>query len=139
MLAKFFEGIIVTLNTKLGQLIPIPIERVVDHSKMVELLLADEHTLVQFFRKQIPCSCLDEKYLEVKSVPKTGYCCSSQCPLPDRMAVRKKMVYCAECRVVNYCSRECQVADWQHHKKECGKSGKKFQKLLRGIKNEVES
>jgi len=29
-------------------------------SKMVELYYADEHTLVRFFRKRIPCSCLDE-------------------------------------------------------------------------------
>ena len=33
-----------------------------DILKMMELLDADDHTLVQFYRKQIPCSCLDEKY-----------------------------------------------------------------------------
>lgn len=140
MLAKFFEGIIVTLNNmnKSRFLLPVPIERVVDHSKMQELLLADEHTLVQFFRKQIPCSCLDEKYEEVKSIPKRGICSNRECPLPNNMAVRKKMVYCVECRVVNYCSRECQVADWPGHKKECGKSGKKFQNFVKGTMN-VES
>ena len=36
-------------------------------AEVVELLSADEHTVVQFFRKRIPCSCLDEKYKEVKS------------------------------------------------------------------------
>lgn len=144
MLAKFFEGIIVTLdNAKIGRfMLPIPIERVVDHSKMMELLLADEHTLVQFFRKQIPCSCLDEKYEEVKSIPKRGICSRRGCPLPNNVAVRKKMVYCAECRVVNYCSRECQVADWPQHKGDCGKSGKKFQKFVKGtmkLKEHIES
>ena len=89
-------------------------------SKMVELFYADEHTLVQFFRKKIPCSCLDERYKEVKSITKMGMCCNPQCPLPDRRAVRSKMVYCTRCCEVNYCSRECQVAAWPKHKHDCG-------------------
>jgi hypothetical protein len=39
-------------------------------AKMVELYYADEHTLVQFFRKRIPCSCLDEKYKESDTLQK---------------------------------------------------------------------
>jgi hypothetical protein len=92
----------------------------VDSNKVFELITADEHTLVQFFRKQIPCSCLDEKYEEVRSITKMGRCCYSQCTLPDKMAVRSKMVYCTRCRKVNYCSRECQVAAWPGHKEYCG-------------------
>ena len=94
-----------------------------DILKMMELLDADDHTLVQFFRKQIPCSCLDEKYKEVKSITKMGICFSPQCPLPGKMAVRSKMLYCTRCingRNVSYCSRECQKADWPEHKKMCG-------------------
>jgi hypothetical protein len=26
---------------------------------------------------------------------------------------------CAKCRLPSYCSKECQVADWKYHKKEC--------------------
>jgi hypothetical protein len=37
-------------------------------SKIVQANRADEHTLVKFFRKRIPCSCLDEKYQEVKQI-----------------------------------------------------------------------
>ena len=32
--------------------------------KPFELLRADNHTLVSYFRKRIPCSCLDVKYKE---------------------------------------------------------------------------
>ncbi len=95
-----------------------------DHKKLpklVELQVADEHTLVQFYRKQIPCSCLDERHEEVKSIPKLGYCSNDDCPLPHKTAVRSKMVYCVRCRVVNYCSRECQVAAWSKHKQVCCK------------------
>ena len=90
-------------------------------SKLADLQVADEHTLVQFYRKQIPCSCLDEIHEEVKSIPKMGCCCNHDCPLPHHAAVRSKMVYCLRCRVVNYCSRECQVAAWPKHKKVCCK------------------
>ena len=93
--------------------------------KMIELLDGDEHTLVQFFRKQIPCSCLDEKYKEVKSTTKMGICFNDECPLPGSMAVRSKMLRCTGClnyHYVSYCSRECQEADWPHHKKLCGKT-----------------
>ena len=62
-----------------------------DRAKVGELLAADEHTLVQFFRKQIPCKCLDERYKEVKSIPKMGMCFNIDCPLPDQRAVRSKM------------------------------------------------
>jgi hypothetical protein len=96
-----------------------------DFQKLIELLEGDEHTLVQFFRKQIPCSCLDEKYKEVKSITKTGICSNGQCPLPDRRAIRSKMVYCTRCingHDVSYCSRKCQEAHWPRHKKECCKN-----------------
>jgi hypothetical protein len=101
--------------------------------KMMELLDGDEHTLVQFFRKQIPCSCLDEKYKEVKSITKTGICFNEKsCPLPDRKAVRSKMLRCTGCligRSVSYCSRECQEAHWPHHKKYCGKTAQEIAEM----------
>jgi hypothetical protein len=95
--------------------------------KILELLDGDEHTLVQFFRKQIPCSCLDEKYNEVKSVTKMGICYNRDCPLPGNMAVRSSMLRCTGClndHYVSYCSRECQEANWSNHKRFCGKTAK---------------
>ena len=93
-----------------------------DLQKMLELIDGDEHTLVQFFRKQIPCSCLDEKYKEVKSITKMGVCFNEDCPLPGNMAIRSKMLQCIRCRNVSYCSKECQEANWAHHKLACGKT-----------------
>jgi hypothetical protein len=82
---------------------------------------ADEHTLVKYLRKNIPCKCLDEKYKEVKSITKMGVCFNSQCSIPDRMVERKSMLYCTRCRQVNYCSAECQKAAWPEHKELCNK------------------
>ena len=90
-----------------------------DWTKMSELYYGDEHTLVSFFRKQIPCKCLDNKYKEVKSITKIGFCHNANCSIPDNKAVRSKMFQCTQCRKANYCSRECQVAEWPTHKQFC--------------------
>jgi hypothetical protein len=102
-----------------------------DHQKMFELLDGDEHTLVQFFRKQIPCSCLDEKYKEVKSITKMGICFNNDCPLPGNM-IRSKMLQCTGCtngHNVSYCSREWQEAHWPKHKIICGKTAQEIEAL----------
>ncbi len=90
---------------------------VLDPTKLGELIKADEHTLVSFFRKRIPCSCLDEKYQEVKSIKKIGICFNPQCSLGE--VERSTMLSCIRCRRVNYCSPQCQEAHWKKHKKEC--------------------
>ena len=89
--------------------------------KISELCYGDEHTLVSFFRKRIPCNCLDSKYEEVKSIKKIGICCNTSCSPPDKIkkTVRSTMFYCTQCRNANYCSRECQVAHWPTHKQFC--------------------
>ncbi len=87
---------------------------------VVELFHADEHTLVRYLRKSIPCSCLDEKYKEVKSITKVGFCCNELCSKQDRMVERRSMLRCTGCGDVHYCSRECQKSHWQEHKKMCG-------------------
>jgi hypothetical protein len=66
--------------------------------KLMEMVIADDHTLVSFFRKRISCTCLAKKHKEVKSIKKMGYCNSDQCPLPGRKAERSKMLYCTRCR-----------------------------------------
>eukprot|EP00984_Skeletonema_dohrnii_P001807 scaffold594_cov71-Skeletonema_dohrnii-CCMP3373.AAC.5 len=90
-----------------------------DWGKIAEVK-CDEHTLVSFFRKRIPCKCLDESYKEVKSITKMGLCHNLSCSLPDRTAERSKMLSCTRCRRANYCSRECQKAAWPLHKQSCG-------------------
>ena len=87
----------------------------------MELCSCDLHTLVSFLRKRIPCKCMDEKYEEVKTLIKMGLCSNPDCSLPDRKAERNKILYCARCDQVGYCSRACQKAHWKEHKEDCRK------------------
>ena len=87
--------------------------------KISELYASDDHTLVSFLKHRIPCSCLNGKYKEVKSIPKIGLCCNPDCHLPFGKTERRLTMCCSRCRAANYCSRECQVAVWEGHKIEC--------------------
>ncbi len=89
-------------------------------AKILELFDADDHTLIKYCRKRAPCSCLDEKYKEVKSVKKMGLCYNLNCSLPGRQEERSKMFYCTRCGEANYCSIQCQKEDWKGHKGICG-------------------
>jgi hypothetical protein len=91
-----------------------------DASKLMDLQSVDDHTLVSYYRKRIPCACLDQKYKEVKSVKKMGRCYNPSCSHPGRKVERSKMFSCTRCGVANYCSAECQRADWKIHKQICG-------------------
>jgi hypothetical protein len=64
---------------------------------VAELHWADMNTLVNYYRKRIPCKCLDKKYKEVKSITKMGLCCNQACSHPDRQVERKKMFCCSGC------------------------------------------
>ena len=83
---------------------------------------ADNHTLISYYRKRISCSCLDQKYKEVKSVKKMGRCLNLYCSHPDGRVERSKMFSCTRCGVANYCSVECQKADWRDHRVQCDKA-----------------
>ena len=109
--ARFFEEYIAVEFHKTQALFHVP--------KIEEIYQADLHTLVKFLRRRIPCSCLDEKYEEVKSITKIGVCHNPQCSFPNRMVERSKTMYCSRCRCATYCSRECQRADWSRHKEYC--------------------
>jgi hypothetical protein len=93
----------------------------IDWPKVVEYGLDrnNKHTLVKYFWRRIRCSCLDEKYEEVKSITKMGVCFNQYCTHPEREVERGALRCCSRCRSVNYCSRECQAADWSVHKELC--------------------
>ncbi len=88
-------------------------------NKLYEAHIADQNTLVKFFRRRIPCSCLDEKYEEVKKITEMGLCYNPLCNCPGGRVEYSKTMYCDGCRCVTYCSRECQKADWSKHKSKC--------------------
>mmetsp|Transcript_25022 Transcript_25022/g.49936 ORF Transcript_25022/g.49936 Transcript_25022/m.49936 type:complete len:344 (+) Transcript_25022:763-1794(+) len=96
--------------------------------KLCELLMADKHTLVSFFRKRINCSCLDELYKKVKSIPKIGLCYNPNCK-HGRVVTRSKTKCCSQCRGANYCSRRCQSAHWPRHRKACIETAAVLSKL----------
>ena len=106
IIARYFEQFIAVVLKR--------IQATIKFNKVEEVSL-DLHTLVKFFRHRIPCSCLDEKYEEVKNVIKVGMCYNKQCNLPNRMTERRKSMYCSRCRCATYCSRECQKAHWSTH------------------------
>ena len=109
--ARYFEQDI-AVNMKQDQaLLNIP--------KIEDTYYGDDHTLVKFLRHRIPCTCLDEKYEEVKQIAKMGYCNNPGCNIPNRRVERSKTKYCSRCRCVTYCSRECQEAHWTRHKRYC--------------------
>lgn len=90
-------------------------------TKMFELHVADDNdrALISFLKRRISCSCLDDKYRDVKSLPKMGLCYNKKCPLPKRKAERSKMFCCTRCGLYSYCSSECQKVDWPDHKYDC--------------------
>ena len=113
-----------TLTRYLEQRIAMELHKtqvVINLAKIEELALCstDDHTLVKFYRRRIPCSCLEKKYEEVKSVAKIGVCFNSQCPFPDGMLERSLTMYCSRCRSVTYCSLECQKDQWTNHREYC--------------------
>ena len=112
--ASFFEEWIAAIVHKT--------KATVGWAKIVELCVGDDHTLVSYYRKRIPCSCLDEKYKKVKSVKKMGFCYNIDCNMPDGMVERGKMFCCTRCGDANYCSVECQKADRKKHKKLCDRT-----------------
>jgi len=73
--------------------------------------------LVKFFVNQIPCSCLDKMYSQIRSsTPKMGECAYEKC---KQMKKRSGMFICTGCEREQYCSKACQVADVQDHKYVC--------------------
>ena len=72
--------------------------------------------MLKFFRKRTSCKCLKAMHLEArKTLPKLGMC--DHC---RDSRERTLLLVCSRCRIAQYCSRKCQVADWSRHKVYCG-------------------
>ena len=71
--------------------------------------------VLKFYRKRTTCKCLKERHLHARqTLPKLGVC--RYC---TEFKERSSLMVCSRCRIDHYCSRECQVADWPSHKREC--------------------
>ncbi len=65
-----------------------------------------QRDLLKFYRKRMDCKCLKKMHLEArKSTPKTGRC--THCNAEEE---RVNLSVCSRCKINQYCSRECQVA-----------------------------
>jgi hypothetical protein len=99
----------------LGLLAESPkIQTMIDFSASIQKMRTDRG-LVLFLAEQIPCSCLDEDKKNAKQAPRTGRCwfCNSE-------DIKLEMKKCSQCKSAEYCSKECQLADWRGgHKKDC--------------------
>ena len=84
--------------------------------KDVSIISSERRDTLKFLRKRTTCKCLKKMHLEArKTIPKKGLCwnCKEE---KDRMLLS----VCSKCMVIQYCSRECQVAAWPGHKEFCG-------------------
>jgi hypothetical protein len=48
-------------------------------------------TVVGFLKKRTPCSCLDQKHKQVKSIKKMGFCCNAHCSHSDGKFERSRL------------------------------------------------
>ena len=71
--------------------------------------------MLKFFRKRTNCSCLKDMHLEARKTFAKG----GQCFGCGEVKERALLMVCSRCRVIQYCSRKCQIADWPRHKCGC--------------------
>ena len=70
---------------------------------------------LKFYRKRTTCKCFKRMHLEArKIIQKKGRCyhCKEE-------RDRELLHVCSRCMVTQFCSRECQVANWPEHKVDC--------------------
>ena len=73
------------------------------------------HSLVKYFAKKTPCSCLDEIYTRVRSTTsKTGHCMNCK-----QKQERSSLFICTGCEREQYCSKACQISHAPIHKERC--------------------
>lgn len=84
-------------------------------TSMMILKASGKRDVLKFLSRKIDCSCLEEMYRQARKTPKSLYC--SYC---DEVKERDQLMMCGGCRLSEYCSIECQTADWKkEHMKAC--------------------
>lgn len=83
--------------------------------KDVSIISSERRDTLKFLRKRTTCKCLKKMHLEArKTIPKMGLCWNCK-----EEKNRVSLSVCSKCMVIQYCSRECQVAAWPGHKEFC--------------------
>lgn len=83
--------------------------------KYRDLVQGCERSVLRFFCRRTPCSCLNKKALQMHQ-PKTGLC--DHC---DDRIESKSLWKCTGCNAFQYCSKGCQKAAWPGHKGNCNR------------------
>ena len=84
------------------------------HIDQRDILEGCERSAVDFYKRRIPCKCLDETLTKLKQTHKSGLCANCK-----ERKDRGKLKLCTGCKITSYCSRMCQVAHWARHKEKC--------------------
>eukprot|EP00956_Cyclotella_meneghiniana_P027719 scaffold62827_cov64-Cyclotella_meneghiniana.AAC.2 len=86
------------------------------HQELYDLnMIACPREVVRYFHRLNSCSCLKEIYYHLKdNTKRTTYC--SKC---KKIKDIREMMVCSKCKVANYCSNECAIDDYAHHKTNC--------------------
>ena len=72
---------------------------------------------VKFVTKRLPCACLKKLHHAArKNLAKVGACIGCRHQFP-----RSQLHVCTGCMISEYCSKECQLANWSQHKQYCGR------------------
>jgi hypothetical protein len=78
-------------------------------------VVACPRKIVHFFNLRNSCNCLEGLYTKVKEIaPLTAICFQR-----ERFKSKKRIKVCSQCGFAQYCSKQCQIADWKNHKQVC--------------------
>eukprot|EP00984_Skeletonema_dohrnii_P003531 scaffold1189_cov122-Skeletonema_dohrnii-CCMP3373.AAC.3 len=116
----FFCATILTFAEYLSQYVEVKLhcsKPFFYYHKLREIACSDERRMVSYVSKRIKCSCLDARFLEVKSAKRMSICDNLDC---SRKKVElEALMMCERCRKAHYCSEKCQATDFPGHKDAC--------------------
>lgn len=78
------------------------------------LNICSDRDVVLYLDQQLPCDCLERLAEEALHQEDTKWC--HKCVKSD---LDSRLLVCSQCHMVRYCSKECQSADWEDHKRFC--------------------
>ena len=76
---------------------------------------SNRRDVLKFYRKRTTCKCMKKMHLEArKTISKMGICygCLKEYKRPS-------LLICSRCMIYQYCSKDCQIANWPVHESIC--------------------